>query len=82
MTITLKINPKTGVIYLPKVLEDGFCREVDAFGAGPVLVTVRPDANLETASTSEPLGRRRAGCLPHVRRFNSTVRLPSRLSTS
>jgi len=49
MRIRLKINPKTGVIYLPKVLvEDGFSGEVDAFGSGPVLVIIRPDADLET----------------------------------
>lgn len=49
MRIRLKINPKTGVIYLPRVLvEDGFKGEVDAFGAGPVLVIVRSDADLET----------------------------------
>jgi hypothetical protein len=49
LRIRLKINPKTGVIYLPRVLvEDGFKGEVDAFGAGPVLVIVRSDADLET----------------------------------
>jgi hypothetical protein len=46
MRIRLRINPKTGVIYLPKVLvEDGFKGEVDAFGAGPVLTIIRPDAD-------------------------------------
>lgn len=39
----MKINPKTGVIYLPKVLiEDGFKGAVDMFGYGPVLVIIRP----------------------------------------
>lgn len=48
MRIRLRINPKTGVIYLPKVLvEDGFKGEVDAFGAGPVLTIIRPDADLD-----------------------------------
>jgi len=53
MTITLEINHETAVVYLPKALvEDGFCGEVDAFGSGPVLVMVRPDADLETALSS------------------------------
>lgn len=49
MRIRLKINPKTGVVYLPKVLlEDGFKGQADAFGSGPVVVIIRPDADLET----------------------------------
>ncbi len=49
MRIKLKINPKTGIIYLPKVLlEDGFTGEVDAFGSGPVLVIIRPHADVKT----------------------------------
>jgi len=47
MRIKIKINPKTGVIYLPKyMLEDGFNGEVDVFGAGSVLVITHPDADV------------------------------------
>ncbi|GEM_PF-1909824 len=54
MRITLKINPKTGVIYFPKQLvEDGFSGDVDAFSAGPVVVIVHPDA--EEADVREGL---------------------------
>ena len=49
MRIELRINPKTGVVYLPKTLiEDGFQGEVDAFGAGPVLVVIRPFTDVRT----------------------------------
>ncbi|MCX6010315.1 MAG: hypothetical protein NTW48_09885 [Chloroflexi bacterium] len=48
MRARIKINPKTGIIYLPKVLiEDGFEGEVDMFGYGPVLVIVRPSTDLD-----------------------------------
>lgn len=47
MRIKIKINPKTGVIYLPKsMVEDGFNGEVDVFGAGSVLVITHPDADV------------------------------------
>lgn len=43
----IKINPKTGVVYLPReMVEDGFRGEVDAFGAGSVIVITHPDADV------------------------------------
>ena len=45
----MKINPKTGVAYFPQeLLEDGFTGAVDVFGFGPVVVLIRPDADLNT----------------------------------
>jgi len=47
MRIKIKINPKTGVLYLPKsMVEDGFNGEVDVFGAGSVIVITHPDADV------------------------------------
>ena len=47
MRIKIKINPKTGVVYLPReMVEDGFRGEVDAFGAGSVIVITHPDADV------------------------------------
>ena len=48
MRAQMKINAKTGVIYLPKVLiKDGFKGAVDLFGYGPVLVIIRPNTDPE-----------------------------------
>lgn len=56
MRIKIKINPKTGVIYLPKyILQDGFKGEVDIFGAGSVIVIPHPDADLATIKESMSL---------------------------
>ena len=53
MRIRMKINQKTGVTYVPKVLlEDGFKGDVNVFGYGPVLVIVRPGADIDTISES------------------------------
>jgi hypothetical protein len=53
MRIKIKINPKTGVVYLPKyMLEDGFRGEVDAFGAGSVIVLTHPDADVSVIRKS------------------------------
>lgn len=47
MRITIKINPKTGVVYLPKyVVQGGFKGEVDVFGAGAVIVIAHPGADV------------------------------------
>jgi len=49
MRTKIKINPKTGVIYLPMVLiEDGFKGVVDMFGYGSVLVIIRPGTDPDT----------------------------------
>jgi hypothetical protein len=49
MRTKIKINQKTGVIYLPMVLiEDGFKGVVDMFGYGPVLVIIRPGTDPDT----------------------------------
>ena len=56
MRIKIRINPKTGVVYLPKyMLEDGFRGEVDVFGAGSVLVIAHPDADVTTIKESVSL---------------------------
>ncbi len=53
MRIKIKINPKTGVVYLPRELvEDGFRGEVDAFGAGSVIVITHPDADVAVIKES------------------------------
>ena len=48
MRIRMKVNPKTGVTYLPKALvEDGFKGKVDLFGYGPVIVIIRPSTDTD-----------------------------------
>lgn len=49
----IKINPKSGILYLPKdMLESGFKGEVDAFSAGSVIVITHPDADTATIKES------------------------------
>ena len=56
MRIKVKINPKTGVVYLPKsVVEDGFKGKVDVYGAGSVIVIPHPDADVATIKESMSL---------------------------
>ena len=56
MRIKVKINPKTGVVYLPKsVVEDGFEGEVEVYGAGSVIVIPHPDADVATIKESMSL---------------------------
>lgn len=53
MRIPVKINRKTRVLYMPKPLvEEGFSGDVDAFSHGPIVVLVRPGADIDTISDS------------------------------
>jgi len=66
--IKIKINPKTGVVYLPKsVIEDGFKGEVDVYGAGSVLVIPHPDADAATIKKSMSLVARDIELTPGTR---------------
>jgi hypothetical protein len=68
MRIRLKINPKTGVIYFPKQLvEDGFKGEVDVFSAGPVVVIVHPDAEVNVVREGLELVSRDIELTPRMR---------------
>lgn len=68
MRIRLKINPKTGVIYLPRQLvEDGFKGNVDVFGAGPVVVIVHPDAEVKAIRESLDLVSRDIELTPRMK---------------
>ena len=56
MRIKVKINPKTGVVYLPRsVIEDGFKGGVDLYGVGSVIVIPHPDADISTIKESMSL---------------------------
>jgi len=71
MRIKIKINPKTGVVYLPKyMLEDGFSGEVDAFGVGSVIVIAHPDADVSVIRESISLALKDVELMPqsHSRR--------------
>ena len=68
MRIKVKINPKTGVVYLPKsVVEDGFKGEVDVYGAGSVIVIPHPDADVATIKESISLVARDIELMPSRR---------------
>ena len=68
MRIKVKINPKTGVVYLPKsVVEDGFKGEVDVFGAGSVIVILHPAADVATIKESMSLVARDIELAPSSR---------------
>jgi len=66
--IKIKINPKTGVVYLPReMVEDGFRGEVDAFGAGSVIVITHPDADVMAIKESITLVSRDIELTPRSR---------------
>jgi hypothetical protein len=68
MRIKVKINPKTGVVYLPKsIVEDGFNGEVDVYGAGAVIVIPHPDADVTTIKESMSLVARDIELTPGTR---------------
>ena len=49
----VRINPKTGVLYMPKeLLNDGFKGEVDALANAMTFTIVHPDADLEKLKES------------------------------
>ena len=78
MRIKIKINPKTGVVYLPReVLEDGFRGEVDAFGAGSVIVITHPDADVMAIKESITLVAKDIELTPRSRSRRSTHLLKS-----
>ncbi len=68
MRIKIKINPITGVVYLPKyILEGGFKGEVDVYGAGSVIVVLHPDADVATVKESISLVARDIELTPSTR---------------
>lgn len=76
MRIKIKINPKTGVVYLPKyMLDDGFRGEVDAFGAGSVIVLTHPDADVSVIRESIALVLKDVDLSPQSR-FRRRAHLP------
>ena len=78
MRITIKINPKTGVVYLPReMVEDGFKGEVDVFGAGSVLVITHPDADVMAIKKSIILVVKDIELTPHSRSRRSAHLLKS-----
>ena len=53
MRTRFKINPNTGVVYLPKYwLEGGFKGQIDVFAAGSVVVMIHPNADIENIQES------------------------------
>jgi len=73
MRIKVKINPKTGVIYLPKhIVENGFNGEVDVFGAGSVLVITHPAADVMAIKESITLVAKDIDLTPRSRSRRST----------
>lgn len=53
MRTKVRINPKTGVLYMPKdLLVDGFKGEMDALSNAMTFTIVHPEANLEKVKES------------------------------
>lgn len=53
MRTRIKVNPKTGVFYVPKdLLDDGFKGEMDALANAMTFTFIHPEANLETVKES------------------------------
>ena len=51
--IRVRINPKTGVLYIPKeLLNDGFRGDVDALSNAMTFTIIHPSANLEKVKES------------------------------
>jgi len=53
MRTKIKVNPKTGVFYVPKdLLDDGFKGEMDALSNAMTFTIIHPEANLEKVKES------------------------------
>jgi len=53
MKTKIKVNPKTGVFYMPKdLLDDGFKGEMDALSNAMTFTIVHPEANLQRVKES------------------------------
>jgi hypothetical protein len=53
MRTKIKVNPKTGVFYVPKdLLDDGFKGEMDALVNSMTFTIIHPQANLERVKKS------------------------------
>lgn len=53
MRTKIKINPNTGVLYMPKdLLDDGFKGEMDALSNAMTFTIVHPEADLEGVKES------------------------------
>ena len=53
MRTRIKVNPKTGVFYVPKdLLGDGFKGEMDALSNAITFTIIHPKANLERVKES------------------------------
>jgi len=53
MRTKIKVNPKTGVFYMPKdLLDDGFKGEMDALSNAMTFTIVHPEANLQRVKES------------------------------
>lgn len=53
MMTKIKVNPKTGVLYMPKdLLDDGFKGEMDALVNSMIFTIIHPRADLEKVRKS------------------------------
>lgn len=53
MRTKIKVNPKTGVFYVPKdLLDDGFRGEMNALGNAMTFTIIHPQADLEKVKES------------------------------
>lgn len=53
MRTKIKVNPNTGVLYVPKdLLDDGFKGEMDALSNAMTFTIVHPEANLQKVKES------------------------------
>ena len=53
MRTRIKVNPKTGVFYMPKdLLSDGFKGEMDALSNAMTFTIIHPSANLRRVKES------------------------------
>lgn len=53
MRTKIRVNPSTGVLYMPKdLLDDGFKGEMDALTNAMTFIIVHPEANLHRVKES------------------------------
>lgn len=53
MRTKIKVNPKTGVLYVPKdLLDDGFKGEMDALSNAMTFTIIHPEADLQRVKES------------------------------
>lgn len=53
MRTKIKVNPKTGVFYVPKdLLDDGFKGEMDALANSMTFTLIHPEADLQAVKES------------------------------